>query len=225
MVNQEIVVIGSSSELATEFIKLCLQKSKYVISISRSDNNQIKTDHHIQIQNYFNDYLMIKNEVRKLSNPTVIFFNGFLAENRNFQIPTKEEVVKTDEINFAIPYVLSHKLNNELDNINKFIYISTMAAIKPRYKNFIYGLSKNKLEESIKYLKPSCFLIMRYGKIRTKMSENHTDPPFTLSVNKAAEILYENLESKGIKFASFGLFLSGKLIELLPMKIVRKIKV
>lgn len=225
MVKKEIVVIGSSSELATEFIKLCLENSEYVVSISRSENNQIKTSHHIQIQDYFEDYLIIKNEVRKLSNPTLIFFNGFLAENRNFQFPTKEEVSKTDEINFVLPYFLSRKLNNELENISKFIYISSMAAIKPRYKNYVYGLSKNKLEESIKYLKLSCFLILRYGKIRTKMSQNHTDPPFTMSVNEAAEILYKNLDSKGIKFASFGLFLLGKLIEFLPMEIVRKIKV
>lgn len=222
---QEIVVIGSSSELATQFIKLCLEKSEFVVSISRSEFDQIKTSHHIQIEDYFEDYLIIENEVRKLSNPTLIFFNGFLAENRNFQFPTKDEISKTDEINFVLPYFLSRKLNMKLENISKFIYISSMAAIKPRYKNYIYGLSKNKLEESVKYLKLPSFLIMRYGKITTKMSQNHIDPPFTLSINDAAEILYKNLGSTGVKFATFGLFLLGKLIQLLPMKIVRKIKI
>ena len=121
----EIVVIGSSSELATRFIKLCLEKSEFVVSISRSEFDQIKTSHHIQIEDYFEDYLIIENEVRKLSNPTLIFFNGFLAENRNFQFPTKDEISKTDEINFVLPYFLSRKLNMKLENISKFIYISS----------------------------------------------------------------------------------------------------
>ena len=32
-------------------------------------------------------------------------------------------------------------INSQM-KVKKFIYISSMAAIKPRYKNYIYGLSK-----------------------------------------------------------------------------------
>ena len=35
-------------------------------------------------------------------------------------------------------------------NVKKFIFISSMAAVKPRNKNYIYGLSKKTLEESVR---------------------------------------------------------------------------
>ena len=140
------------------------------------------------------------------------------------QFPTDEEIAQTDEVNFVIPYTLSQKLNTESNNISKYIYISTMAAIKPRYKNYIYGLSKRKLEESVKYINLPSVLIVRYGKVETKMSNEHKNPPFTLSSEKAASILYTSLDSTGTKYACFGLLCLGKIIKILPMQLIRKIK-
>ena len=99
-----------------------------------------------------------------------------------------------------------------------------MAAIKPRYKNYIYGLSKRKLEESVKYINLPSVLIVRYGKVETKMSKGHKNPPFKLSSEKAASILYTSLNSTGTKYASFGLLCLGKIIKILPMRLIRKIK-
>ena len=224
MVKKDIVIIGSSSEIAAEFIKICVKNSENVISISRSSNVSIEGIQHTQINDYLDDYENIRTIIKKLSNPIIIFFNGFLAENRMHQFPTDEEIAQTDEVNFVIPYTLSQKLNTESNNISKYIYISTMAAIKPRYKNYIYGLSKRKLEESVKYINLPSVLIVRYGKVETKMSNEHKNPPFTLSSEKAASILYTSLDSTGTKYACFGLLCLGKIIKILPMQLIRKIK-
>ena len=151
------------------------------------------------------DYAKIKREIEKLSNVIVVFFNGHLSENRDQYSPNLKEIIKTDEINFTIPYYLSLNLNNDLSNIKKFVYISSMAAVKPRYKNYIYGLSKRKLEEGIKYLELPSYLIIRYGKVITKMSEDHKNPPFTLTVNDAANYLYKNIIKTGIQYPILGL--------------------
>ena len=140
MVKKDIVLIGSSSEIATEFIKTCSENSENVITISRSNSRETQGNQHLKINEYFSDYEDIKNLIKKLDNPVLIFFNGFLAENRDLYSPTNDEIVKTDEINFTIPYMLSQKLNAELNNVSKYIFISTMAAIKPRYKNYIYAI-------------------------------------------------------------------------------------
>ena len=224
MVKKDIVIIGSSSEIAAEFIKICVKNSENVISISRSSNVSIEGIQHTQINDYLDDYENIRNIIKKLSNPIIIFFNGFLAENRMHQFPTDDEIAQTDKVNFLIPYTLSQKLNTESNNISKYIYISTLAAIKPRYKNYIYGLSKRKLEESVKYINLPSVLIIRYGKVETKMSNEHKNPPFTLSSEKAASILYTSLDSTGTKYASFGLLCLGKIIKILPMQLIRKIK-
>jgi len=224
MVKNDVVVIGSSSEIGTEFIKTCIDNSENVITISRNTNIETQGHRHLKINDYLSDYEDIKNLIKKLHNPVLIFFNGYLAENRDLYNPTEDEIVKTDKINFVIPYSLSQKLNDELNNISKYVYISTMAAIKPRYKNYIYGLSKKKLEESVNYLNLPSLLIIRFGKVTTKMSKNHSDPPFTLSSRDAAYYLYKKLDSNGIKYPHFGLLFIANLIKLLPLRVLKKIK-
>ena len=71
-----------------------------------------------------------------------------MKENRPLQSPDLEEINNTININFVIPYILTEKIISKA-NYKKLIYISTVAAIKPRYKNYIYGLSKKMLESSI----------------------------------------------------------------------------
>ena len=98
-----------------------------------------------------------------------------------------------------------------------------MAAIKPRYKNFIYGNNKKKLEVSIKK-EGVKYLIIRYGKIFTKMSEGHKTPPFSLSALDAAKILIKKIEKRGVVYPNFGLFLISILIKLTPSKLINLIR-
>ena len=109
----------------------------------------------------------IKAILSNIENPIIIFFNGFLAENRDLAEPTIEEINKTDYVNYQIPYFLSKSLSENKD-IKKFIYIFLIASLRPRYKNYIYGLSKYKLEKSLRFLNLSKYLVLRFGKVETK---------------------------------------------------------
>tara|TARA_B100001741_G_scaffold48813_1_gene36754 strand:- start:524 stop:1195 length:672 start_codon:yes stop_codon:yes gene_type:complete len=217
-----IVIFGGSSEIAIELNNILSSKNHKNFTISRRNSSHKDSDSLI-VNNYLEDYAKIKREIEKLSNVIVVFFNGHLSENRDQYSPNLKEIIKTDEINFTIPYYLSLNLNNDLSNIKKFVYISSMAAVKPRYKNYIYGLSKRKLEEGIKYLDLPSYLIIRYGKVITKMSEDHKNPPFTLTVNDAANYLYKNINKTGIQYPKLGLKILSIVIKLLPGRIIKKI--
>ena len=89
---------------------------------------------------------------------------------RKIELPRYQQVQvsKTDFINFQVPYVLTRTFENNLKNVDKYIYISSMAAIRPRYKNYIYGLSKMKLETSIKFLNPKKIFVYKIWKNNNK---------------------------------------------------------
>ena len=220
--DDNIVIFGGSSEIAIELNNILSSKNHKNFTISRRNSSHKDSDS-LVVNNYLEDYAKIKREIEKLSNVIVVFFNGHLSENRDQYSPNLKEIIKTDEINFTIPYYLSLNLNNDLSNIKKFVYISSMAAVKPRYKNYIYGLSKRKLEEGIKYLELPSYLIIRYGKVITKMSEDHKNPPFTLSVNDAANYIYKNINKTGVQYPKLGLKILSLIIKVLPGRIIKKI--
>ena len=78
----------------------------------------------VRLTDKVNDYLKeldnIKDFIEKIENPTVIYFNGFLAENRNIQNPDLSQIELTDYINFQVPYFLTRELSIKT-HIKKYI--------------------------------------------------------------------------------------------------------
>ena len=70
-----------------------------------------------------------------------------------------------------------------------------MASLKPRKKNFIYGISKYKLEKEINELGVHA-LFIKFGKVRTNMSKDHIDPPFTLDKTSATNLLMNSIDKR-----------------------------
>ena len=217
MVNN-ILIVGADSELAREFIKFNLNKNNKIYKLSR---NNFESD--IEINDYTKDVNVIINYAKKLPRCYVIFFNGFLAENRPKKYPSSEEIISTYKINFQIPFFLTQKIS-QFENIEKYVYISSIAAIKPRFKNYIYGNTKNMLEKSISELDIKNVLFLRFGKIKTKMSADHQSLVFTLNKEKAAELIYRNLKKNGIKYPNFGLLLISFGLKLFPIRLINYIE-
>ena len=222
MVKKSIVVFGGSSEIAIELQKILIEKKFDFYSLSRSKVD-LNLENFTQLNDYMEDYEKISTLFNQIDVTHVIFFNGFLAENRKEQTPNLSEIKKTDNLNFLIPYQLSNRLNTDFPKIEKFIYISSMSAIRPRYKNYLYGLSKRKLEESIKHLNLKSYLIFRFGKIKTKMSEGHKDAPFTMSAEQSAKVILHKLEKTGIVYGNIGLYIISIIIKIIPNFLFKKI--
>jgi len=227
LVNREIVIVGASSELAKSFIKLLQKNSFKVLLISRKSSKErlsSNTDE-IVVKDYLQEFSKIKKEINKLDNPIIIYFNGVLFENRPIQVPTQAEIELTKKINFEIPFNLSRKLNKEINNVHRHVFISSMAAVRDRKKNYIYGRSKRKLEDSIKNSNLIPHLILRFGKIETKMSYGHKNPPFTLTTEMAAKLIFKNLKKEGIVYPLFGLRIISVILKILPKKVLTLLEI
>lgn len=209
------ILIGSSSDFSESFKDTLIRNNEEFITISRSG----KPD--IIIEEYLDDCDKIVNKLSNYKNLYIVFFNGYIAENRPFQIPSTEDILKTDYINFTIPLTLTKVFEDYGLNVKKYIYISSMAAIKPRNKNYIYGLTKLKIEKSIPKL-TNKYLFLRFGKINTKLSKSHENVPFSLTRGKAAKILYKKIDKKKIVYPSLKFNIIAILIYLVPMKIIDK---
>lgn len=211
--SKDIVLIGSSSEIAIEFEKKIKDVFKIHKISSKKDSNP---------DLFVNDYIEEQEEIARFIcnfvNPYVIFFNGFLKENRPILSPSQKDIFKTFKVNFLVPLLLTKKIKSK--NLKaKYIYISSVASLKPRKKNFIYGISKYKLEKEINELGVHA-LFIKFGKVRTNMSKDHIDPPFTLDKTSATNLLMNSIDKKGVVFPTLGLKLMAIIIKILPVEIL-----
>lgn len=223
MVTNNFILIGANSEFATTLAE-ALQKNKHnVYGVSRNTIPYLNKNDQIQLKDYIENSDDILKFIEKINNPYIIFFNGFLAENRPKYSPNYIEIEKTIKANYLIPFNLTNKIHKNM-KVKKFIYISSMAAVKPRFKNYIYGQSKKSLEESIIKNKDLNYLILRFGQIKTKMSENHKQPPFTLSKEEASLKLMKSINKKGITYPTIQLLIMALFIKFVPKNFIDKLE-
>lgn len=212
---KDIILIGSSSELAKEFFKLINEIKSFkvhTISSKKESNPDLLVNEYIENIDSISEY------VNTFEKPYIIFFNGYLKENRPSYFPSDEEIFDTFKINFLIPSLITKNVAKKNKN-TKFIFISTIAAIKSREKNYIYGIAKSLTEKCIKNIGLN-FLILRFGKIKTEMSKSHNNPPFTLDKFEAAMLIHKHIESNGIVYPTIGLKVSAMLVKFLPLKLL-----
>jgi len=225
LVKQDIVLIGASADLAVEFLShLDNDKFKtYLISSNKSIS--YGNDNVLIINDYVKDVNLITEFINKTTNTIIIFFNGYIAENRPKKFPNTQEIIKTDYVNFVVPYVLTIEINNSIKNIKNYVYVSSFSASRARYKNYLYGISKRKLEKSIKFINPSSCLFIRFGKIDTKFSEEHTELPFSMGKTDASKILLDSLSKTGVIYPNSLIGSIAFIIKLLPSKILKRLNV
>ena len=223
MVAKNFILIGANSEFATAFADKLIKNNHKVYGVSRAFVPYLNKKEQIQLKNYDEKSTELSYFVETIENPYIVFFNGFLAENRPSYSPTYKEIEETLCANYLTPLSLFNQMCKNT-NVKKFIFISSMAAVKLRNKNYIYGLSKKILEESVKKSGNLNYLIVRFGQIKTKMSQNANEPPFTLTKDKASLKLLKLIDKRGLRYPSYSLFIISFLIKILPIKLIDKIE-
>lgn len=226
MVEEKIVIVGGSSEIAKHFQYLCIEKNlNFLIISSNSNIDHINSEKYLKIDDYLNDSLKIMNWLQNKNPTKIIFFNGALFENRPYQFPTKNDIKLTKKINYTIPVFLTELFKKNLISVNKFIYISSLAAVKPRNKNYIYGGYKKLLENKVKELNLNSFLILRFGKVHTKMSAGHKNHVFSMKPYDAAVSIMDNLNKTNIIYPNKGLQFLSIILFLTPKKLIDYFKI
>lgn len=213
---KDVVLFGASSEFGLAIAKNLKDKDYKVFGIGRGDHRK-EYHNYLKVKDYLVDEKLILDFLQNLDEPTVIYLNGYLKENRPKYYPSKYEIGKTIEANLVIPIAITNSLIRRNLKISKFVVISSIAAIKLRNKNFIYGLTKKTLEKEISQISGK-YLIIRFGMIKTSMSKTHTEAPFTYSKDKAAELFSKKIHKKGIVYPSLGLRIIASIINIVPVR-------
>ena len=218
MKRNNYILVGSSSELSKKFIEMNDNRIFYTIS-----TKEIATNRNLIVGDYIDDIDKIILFIQEIECPTIVFFNGFLAENRPIKIPDIEEIEKTIKINYFVPLFLTSFISNKI-NVKKFVYISSFAAIKPRKKNFIYAYSKKLLENSISSMDINKYLFIRFGKINTNFSSGHRSSIFDLEVETAAKSLSKKIDIKsGVIYPNLITKFLSIIFYVLPTWVINKL--
>jgi decaprenylphospho-beta-D-erythro-pentofuranosid-2-ulose 2-reductase len=141
-------------------------------------------------------------------------------------------VQKAMQVNgLAVPVLLSALVNRMKDQTSgRILYISSVASVRPRLRNFTYGCSKRAADffaEGLmhKYngekLKIS---ILRPGYVHTRMSKDFRPAPFAISAEAVGRITIEGIrKDKNIIYAPSFLKFMMFVLRLIPQKYFDKI--
>ena len=223
MDKKKICLIGASSDLGVEVAKVCGSRNMYqVFGVSRQESrNKSLYEEILIVSDYESDKEMIGDFVAKHNVTDIILFNGFIGKNN-------KPVEKIVEINLSIPLSLINSIEMNADGNITYTIISSLAASRPRAKNYIYGLSKYLLEESIRNRDVGKYIIFRSGFIRTKMTADHKEPPFTKNPEEVAEKLTKaignNKKKVSIVYSSLPILLLFNIFKVIPLSILNALE-
>ena len=96
---KNIVIIGSGSDLSKEFVQQ-IDKNEYKDYLISREESMDQNQNKLTVDDYENELNSITAFIDDISNPYLIFFNGYLKENRPKKIPSDNEVLDTFKINF-----------------------------------------------------------------------------------------------------------------------------
>ena len=223
MDKKKICLIGANSDLGVAVAKICESRNMYqVCGVSRQESrNKSLYEEILIVSDYESDKEMISDFVAKHNVTDIILFNGFIGKNN-------KPVEKIVEINLSIPLSLINSIEMNADGNITYTIISSLATSRPRAKNYIYGLSKYLLEESIRNRDVGKYIIFRSGFIRTKMTADHKEPPFAKNPEEVADKLIkaigDNKKKVSIVYSSLPILLLFNIFKVIPLSILNAIE-
>ena len=208
---RHVVLVGSSSEIGIAILsKLHYSDNAEVTVIGKKAPKEINFEGAKVKVEFFECNLEIFEELQKLdfklsTLPNIdlaIIAAGYLPpENQelNVQIVHKTMMINTVGVVSALSSLVS-RMHHQ--NYGIILYLSTVAAVRPRSRNFTYGSSKSAADfyaQGLAFKYKSAGLkikILRPGFIFTKMTENFKPAPFALSKEELARIAIELIKAK-----------------------------
>jgi decaprenylphospho-beta-D-erythro-pentofuranosid-2-ulose 2-reductase len=235
---QRILVLGGKSEIALSILELLpvaqdveillcgrnIKLNQLPVSLNKFDVHQIEVD--------FTDIESSKCELMKVFDSgdidLVIFAYAILGDE-NLQLDSKlfEDVLNT---NFYSQAILFNKVysNLVLQKHGQILLISSVAGMRPRRRNFVYGLSKFGVDffaqglQKTSYQNNVFITILRPGFVHTKMTKNMPPAPFATDRTVVAKIASKALlKKKRMVYAPRILKLVMLVLRLLPERIFK----
>lgn len=236
-----VLIIGANSDIAKEISNVFLEKKYFLHLMTRNDeelmlhnkNNLFKEKCKVYKFDPKNHKEFSERISKMKPSPEIcIIANGYMG-NSNLDNNFFEDFEKIVKVNFLDPAILSTKviefyLSNNIDgNIS---IISSVAGLRGRAKNYIYGASKSAITTFFsglrqKYSKENItFTSIILGFVNTRMTKREKINKFLNSSPKKVAIkIVTAIENKKEIYFPFKWKIIMFIIKLIPEKIFKKL--
>ena len=180
---QNVLLVGSSSQIGNAIVDFlpCSSSSRvFRIGVDPTSDFSLDLNSHVSF-----DSLSFINELPDID--VAIFASGFLASSQNQEIHT--EITRMALVNFANLILLINQisLRMKVQGYGKIVILSSVAALRPRTENYVYGATKSGLDFYSRGLQAQLkgtgvsILLVRPGFVSTNMTKNLEPAPFAVT--------------------------------------------
>lgn len=231
MKKKKLIILGSESSIAIEFIKL-IDENTYdeIFLFSRNINNIYSKKFYTNFKINFLNYEEVVQKLNDIiSNDEfcyeIIFFYGKLKLKNN-----KYSVSELIQINGLSQIHILENILFQNKNIFKTLVVTSVAGDLIRDKNYIYSLSKNLLSNYIKFLKnykKINIIDLKIGPTITKMTKDEKKNFLFSKSSLVAQKIYQVLKYKNNEIVYIPFFWKYILfiLRLLPNFVIKFMKI
>jgi decaprenylphospho-beta-D-erythro-pentofuranosid-2-ulose 2-reductase len=236
---QSMLIVGGNSDIAMAILKeiLALNRLRQLFLVTRDGtwSHQesfagTKGFSNAEVQVFKMGDFSVSNCLKDQKIDLCLVTTGFLPMEN--QLST-QNVSESIEANFALPsrLVTDISLSMQIQGYGLIIGLSSIAAVRIRPDNWIYGIAKLAFDRFLFQLSSAMkgsgvnVLIFRPGMVRTKMSAHLKEAPLTVGADEVAKEVIKNLRSESriiwiprqIRWVAF-------VIRILPSWLLRRMK-
>jgi decaprenylphospho-beta-D-erythro-pentofuranosid-2-ulose 2-reductase len=224
---QNVLILGSSSEIGNAIIeKLSLSSDSKVIRLGVSESADIKFDLTKAL-----DFNFIENLFNGADVDLVLIASGVLGLAPD--VEENEEVIRMVQVNFLGTVAFLHAISRKMikQGHGQILVVTSVAGIRPRKANYIYGSTKAGLEFYSRGLAADLtesgvsLKIVKPGFVFTRMTNSLTPAPFSRTPEALAGIVMKNLNKQRMVIYVPGILrYVFFLLRMLPNSIFLRIK-
>lgn len=210
---QNVLVVGGSSEIALQIIKQ-LNKTNRIVKLYLAGRNlirlkQLSSDfqsEYTKVEIIHSDHDESNSElierIKNIEIDVAIMASGYLPKSVDQFDP--QDAIRTINRNYLsiveIGSVLLEKFKSQ--SFGVLVLFSSVAAMRPRPDNFLYGSAKAGLDNWARGAmyglrgSGSKILLVRTGMVKTRMSKHLPHAPMTVDAQTVAKEITKNIKGK-----------------------------
>lgn len=234
------LILGASSPIAKAFIEKAASSSRRFILVGRDSEDLNLTAQHIQIKYHVNcevialdlqppaSHKLIADRIQKSRHNLSLFIaHTYMSDNDKLD---DIKIEKSIQVNVAATCQVIHAFVTQARSPKSIIYLSSVAGVRGRYANSLYGATKKTVEtylEGIKVAHPNIHIAaVRLGFIDTSSTYGKPGIFLAKTPEQCASFCYQ-LYSKRKTAKYFPWFWRYIMttIKLLPDKIYNQLKI
>ena len=223
---QRVLLVGGTSEIGNEIVKnLPLDSNPRIYRVGIDESSDYTTDLTSPIKDGFDDFIRALPDV-----DVAIFASGILGNSP--VLSSKNDIGSMAAVNFANQIVLISCVAKKLvlQGHGHIVVLSSVAGIRPRVENYVYGATKSGLDFFARGLREQIrnsgveVLVVRPGFVFSRMTEGMKPAPFATSAAHVGKLVAKALgKNRKIIYAPRILRLVFLFLRVLPDSFFRKI--